>query len=140
MESVVEGVDVGSAEAARVRDEVSKLESHLVHEAKGASARGLSEPNTVRLKLGEGVGRQVLCAELGLDGRDEVVADRAEIRAMNACPEDGEQRAGVCEQETLLPVDPEQVQIPVVVGRREFVERDRPRGVQKLSSRFERGA
>src|SRR5438876_12117016 len=126
MESAVEDGDVASADAARVGDEVSKLDSHLVHEAEGASARGLGEPNTVRLKLGERVGRQVLCAELALDGRDEVCADRAEIRAMNACPEDGEQRAGVCEQETLLPVDPEQVQIPVVVGRRKFVERDRP--------------
>jgi hypothetical protein len=28
------------------------------------------------------------------------------------------------EQDALLPVDPEQVQIPVVVGRREFAERD----------------
>jgi hypothetical protein len=68
------------------------------------------------------VGR--LSAKSSLDGRDEVAADRAEIRATNACPEDGEQRAGVCEQETLLPGDPEQVQKPVVVGRREFAERE----------------
>ncbi len=96
MESVVEDVDVAPAEAACLSDEVSKLEGHLVHEAERASARRLGETNTVRLKLGERVGRQALRAKLGLDGRDEVVVDRAEIRAMNACSEDGEQRAGVC--------------------------------------------
>src|SRR6266487_2885554 len=125
MESVVEYVDVASAEAACVSDAVSKLEGHLVHEAERAAARGFRETNGVGVKLGKRVGRKALCAKLGFDGRDEVVADRADVRAMNAYPEDGEQRAGMREQETLLPIDPEQVQVPVVVGRREFAERDR---------------
>jgi hypothetical protein len=42
----------------------------------------------------------------------------------NARPEDGEQRAGMGEQDALLPVDPERVQVPIVVGRRELAERD----------------
>src|SRR6266508_1080508 len=70
--------------------------------------------------LGTGGRAQALRAEFGLDGIDEVVAKRAEIRAANTCPEDVEQRAGVGEQDALLAVDPEQVQIPVVVGRREL--------------------
>jgi len=74
---VVEGVDVASAKTARVSDEVSKLEGHLVQEAQRAAARGLGKPNTVGLKLGERVGRQALCAELDFDGRDEVGAERA---------------------------------------------------------------
>jgi hypothetical protein len=56
MESVVEGVDVASADAARVSDEVSKLEGHLVHEAESAATRGLGELYAVRLDVGEGVG------------------------------------------------------------------------------------
>jgi hypothetical protein len=87
-ESVVEKVDLAAAEAARVSDEVSELEGHLVHEAEGAAARGLGEPSIVRSKLRERVGGEVLCAELGLDGIDEIVAERAEIRAANARPED----------------------------------------------------
>ncbi len=122
---MIEGVDVASAKAARVSDEVAKLEGHFVHEAEGAAARGLGELNSVRLELGERVGGQALSAEFGLDGLDEVGAKWAEIRASNTCSEDGEQRAGVREQETLLPVDPEQVQIPVAVGRGEFAERER---------------
>jgi hypothetical protein len=110
MESVVECVDVASAEAASVSDAVSKLEGHLVHEAERAAARGFRETNGVGVKLGKRVGRKALRAKLGFDGRDEVVADRAEVRAPNAYPEDGEQRAGMREQETLLPIDPEQVQ------------------------------
>src|SRR2546429_7017451 len=105
---MVEDVDVASAEAACVSDEVSKLEGHFVHEAKGAAARGLGELNTVGLELGERVDGQVFGAELALDGRDEIVPDRAEVRAPNTGSEDREQRAGVGEQETLLPVDPEQ--------------------------------
>ena len=80
---MVEDVDVASFEAARVSDEVSKLEGHLVHEAEGAAARGLGELNTVGLELGERVGGQALSAEFGLDGIDEVVAKWAEIRASN---------------------------------------------------------
>src|SRR6266511_247388 len=98
--------------------------ANFVHEAECAAARGLGKPNTLGLKLGERVGRQALRAELDFDGRDEVDAERAEIRAAYACPEDREQRAGVGEQDALLSVDPEQVQVPVVIGRREFAERD----------------
>jgi hypothetical protein len=65
----------------------------------------------------------VLCAQLGLDGSDEVAADRAQIRATDACPEDREQGAGVGEQDAFLSVDPKQVQVPVVVGRRQIGER-----------------
>ena len=111
---MVEDVDVASFEAARVSDEVSKLEGHLVHEAKGAAARGLGELNTLGLELGERVVAQVFGVQLALDGRDEIVPDWAEVRAPNTCSEDREQCVGVGEQETLLPVDPEQVQIPVV--------------------------
>src|SRR5216110_1009331 len=101
MESVVEDVDVASSEAARVSDEVSKLEGHLVHEAEGAAARGLGELNTVGLELGERVGGQVFGAELALDGRDEIVPDRAGVRPPNTCSEDREQRAGVGEEDAL---------------------------------------
>ncbi len=85
---MVEDVDVASAEAARVSDEVSKLEGHFVHRAERAAARGLGKPNTLGLKLGERVGRQALRVELDFDGRNEVDAERAEIRAANTCPED----------------------------------------------------
>jgi hypothetical protein len=109
---------------ARVSDEVSKLEGHLVHEAEGASARSPGELNTVRLELGERIGGQAFGAELRLDGGDEIVPDRAEVGPPNIRSEDREQCAGVGEQDALLPVDPEQVQIPVVLGRREFAERE----------------
>lgn len=71
-----------------VSDDVSKLEGHLSHEAEGAATRGLREPNTVRLKLGERVGGQVLCAEFGFDRVNEVSAERAKIRATHTCSED----------------------------------------------------
>ncbi len=58
--SMVEDGDVASAEAASVRDVVSKLEGHLVHEAERAAACRLGETNAVRCKLAERVWRQVL--------------------------------------------------------------------------------
>ena len=108
--------------ASAMRYRSSKAISFI--EAKGAAARGLGELNTVGLELGERVDGQVFGAELALDGRDEIVPDWAEVRAPNTCSEDGEQRVGVCEQDALLPVNPERVQIPVVVGRRESAERE----------------
>ena len=86
----------------------------------------LKLPDGSGLEFGTFVGGHCNDAITGiaLDGRDEIVPDRAEVRAPNACSEDREQCVGVCEQETLLPVDPEQVQLPVVVGRRELAERE----------------
>jgi len=41
---------------------------------------------------------------------------------MNASPENREQGASVSEEEALLPLDPYEVQVPVVVSRRELAE------------------
>jgi hypothetical protein len=49
------------------------------------------------------------------------VSERA---SADPSPEDGEQRSAVGEQEALLAVDPENVQIPVVVARSGLAERD----------------
>src|SRR6266542_639600 len=100
----------------------SELERHLGHEAERAAARGLRKPNFVALELGERVGGESFRAELSLDRVDEVVAERTKIPDMNASPENREQGAGVSEEEALLPLDPYEVQVPVVVSRRELAE------------------
>jgi hypothetical protein len=89
-ERVVEGVDVAEAHAAPIVDDPSELEGHFGHEAEDAAAGGLREPNAVGVKLGERVYGKAFCAELGLDGLDELGAGRAEIRDADACPEDRE--------------------------------------------------
>jgi len=89
-ERVVDVVDVAAAQAVLVGDDPSELERHFGHEAEGAAARGLGELDTVRLESRECVGGQVFGAELALDGRDEIVPDRAEVRPANTCSEDRE--------------------------------------------------
>src|SRR5712691_7873501 len=79
--STVEDADIAVAEAACISDSVSKVDSHLVHESESAAACRLGESNAVRVELGEGIGRQGLCAKFRLDGVDQVGADRAQIRA-----------------------------------------------------------
>src|SRR6266540_2818186 len=120
-ERVVEMVYVGAAETALVSDDPSEFERHLGHEADRAAVRGLRKPN-IAVEFGECVGGKSFRAEFSLDRVDEVVAERAEIRDMNASPENREQGAGVGEEEALLPLDPYEVQVPVVVARRELAE------------------
>src|SRR6266540_4331839 len=121
-ERVVEMVYVGAAETAPVSDDPSEFERHLGHEAERAAVRGLRKPNIVAVEFGECVGGKSFRAEFSLDRVDEVVAERAEIRYLYAHPEDREQSAGLGEQETLLPLDPNEVQVPVIVARRELAE------------------
>jgi hypothetical protein len=76
----------------------------------------------VALELGERVGGESFRAELSLDRVDEVVVERTKSRDMNAPPENREQGAGVGEEEAPLPLDLYEVQVPVVVSRRELAE------------------
>jgi DNA-binding transcriptional ArsR family regulator len=78
----------------------------------------------VALELGERVGGESVRAELSLERVDEVVAERTKIRDMNASPENREQGASVGEEEAFLPLDPYEVQVPVVVSRRKLAEGD----------------
>jgi hypothetical protein len=108
-ESVVELVDVGGVESAVVGDVRLEFERHLLHEPERVSARGLRGPNVMAVKLRERVGWWSFRSQRGLDCFHDVVAQRMQIRDTDAGPEHGEQRAGVGEQETLLPLDPEEV-------------------------------
>src|SRR6266568_269461 len=83
-EVLVEAADVAVLEAASVGDDPLEFERHFRHESEGASVRGLGNPDAVSLQIRERVSRQILCSELGLDGVDEVVAERAEVRAADA--------------------------------------------------------
>lgn len=114
-EAVVEVVDVAAGKATVASDLVANLECHLVHEAEHAATRGPGDPDVVWLKPPERVRREGLGAEFGLDGRDEIRAGRPEICAPDARPKDREQCAGMGEQETLATIDPQQVQVPLVV-------------------------
>ena len=89
-ERVVDVVDVAAAQAALVGDDRSELEPHFGHEAEGAAARGLRELDAVRLESRECVGGKAFCAELGLDGFDEIATERAEIRDVDTYAEDRE--------------------------------------------------
>ena len=108
---------VAAVESAVVGDVPLEFGRHLFHEPERASARGLRDPNVIAVKLRERLGGESFRFQLGLDRLDDVVAQRTQIRHTDASPEHGEQRAGVGEQETFLPLDPAEVQIPVVVAR-----------------------
>ena len=93
------------AQATLVGDDPSELERHFGHEAEGAAARRLRELEPVRLERCERFGGKALGAELCLDGLNEVIAKRTEIRNVDSDPEYRQQGARVGEQKTLLPFD-----------------------------------
>lgn len=61
-------------------------------------------------------------AQLSLDRLDEVAAERAEIGDVDARPEHGDEGAAMGEKETLLALDPDEVQVPVLVARRQVAQ------------------
>lgn len=74
-------------------------------------------------ELGEGIERQLLGTQLGLDRIYEVDAHWAQVAAADVGVEHREECAAMREQQTLATIDLEQVQIPVTVGRVELDER-----------------
>ena len=121
---MVEVGDVDVLEAAGLCGDVLDFEGHLGHVAERAAAYRLGDSQRLGLEFRESVGRQAVGAQLGLDECREGGADRAEVGNSNRCSEYREQRSGVGEQEALLPRDPEQVQVPVVVRGSEFAQGD----------------
>src|SRR6266511_6160825 len=97
--------------------------SAMIHPS--SNAISVMKPRVLRLAVfaswtlsgscAEKVSAGRLCAELGLDRLDEVVAEWAEIRNVDTYSEDREEGARVGEQQTSLPLDPDDVQVPVVV-------------------------
>ena len=98
-------------------DGVAQVGGHLVHVAEGVAARGLRHDNDVWWDRSEGVVGEACSFELrrdhlGHEGREVSQGGFAYGRA-----EHGEQRAGVGEQHAFTSLDPQEVEVPVVVCR-----------------------
>src|SRR5205085_10983045 len=77
-------------------------------------AGGLGDLKVVGVKAAEHVAWQTFIEQGGCEQIDDAALERAQIRGADGGDEEREQRARVGDQETLAPVEPEQVRIPVV--------------------------
>ncbi len=114
----------------------SDLERHLVHDAKHNLAGGLGDLKIVGVKAAEHVARQTFIEQGGCEQIDDAALERAQIGGADGGDEEREQRARVGDQETLAPVEPEQVRIPVVALWRRLDQPDRllPEQIEQLGA------
>lgn len=122
--AVVERADVADVDPALELDLVAEVEGHLVHEPEDAATRRPRDMDVFGVESTENVARQALRAKLFLDGSDNVRTRRAQLGEADVYAKDGKQRVGVGDQQTLAPIDPEHVGVPVVVARRLFGQGD----------------
>jgi hypothetical protein len=88
------------------------------HVAKHLAAGRPRQPDGVRVECAESVGGELFVGERLVDhGRDEP-SDRPQVADANVCRQDGEQRFGVRELQTLAPLDPDEIGVPVIRRRR----------------------
>lgn len=130
--------DVDIEDAGVPVEHVVEVTRDLVHDPEYPSARGLRDPDICRFERAEHRCRKGLVVERSGDRVDEQRADRIEVVLADIRHKNRESGARVCDEQTLAPVEPQQVQIPVVVAGFDLGERRRTEAEQL--QRFDRAA
>ncbi len=115
MELSIDSDDIDIEDAAVAVEHVVEVIRNLVHDPEHPSVRGLRDPDVWGVENTEHIHREGLIVERAGDRIDEERADRVEIVLADIRHKNRESGAGVYDEQALAPVEPEQVQIPIVV-------------------------
>lgn len=113
----VHGAEVDISKASASRDQVLRLERHLVHVAEDAATRGLGDPHSSRVSRAERRSGEPFRSERVNDKRRNVEAEIVKLGYTHVGVQDGEQCVRVHEQQALPSLNDEHVRIPVIDAR-----------------------